>query len=396
MASVSQFSKFGIFKQRYQVIKIIYVVTGLATGGAEIMLYHLLCQINRDRFTPIVISLMDRGTLGDRIEALDIPVHTLNMTSTALSLPLAALQLIQITRQIQPDLIQGWMYHGNLAAQIASRFLPQQSPTLWDIQCSLYSLAFEKKLTALVIQIGARLSRSAFQVIHVSRVGKSQHEALGYDCHNGCVIPNGIDTSLFIPSTQARLTLRKELGLSETATLIGLICRYHPMKDHANFIQAAALLLKTHPDVYFILAGKDVDANNPPLFQLIQQLGLTNRVYLLGERRDTPQLIAALDIACSASSYGEGCPLVVEEAMSCGVPCVVTEVGDSGWVVGETGRVVPPANPTAFAQACKDLIDLDTEGRQVLGKQARQRIIESFSLEFVVAEYEQLYERALA
>lgn len=373
-------------------MKIIYVISGLPTGGAEIMLYKLLSKINREQFEPVVVSLMDRGTIGDCIEGLDIPVYTIGMKSGTPT-PVGTWRLIQTIRQLKPDLIQGWMYHGNLSAFVASIFCTSKIPVFWSIHYTIDSLASDKKLTVAIIKLCAYLSKFATQVIYVSYKSQLQHEALGYYKENSCVIPNGFDNSLFIPSIEARLTVRSELDLPEQSFLIGLIGRYHPMKDHANFLQAADLLLKHHPDIHFLLIGKGVDANNQILHQLIQELGISDRIHLLGERRDIPRLTAALDIASSASAYGEAFPLVLGEAMSCCVPCVVTDVGDSSLIVGNTGRVVPPRDPTALSDAWKEFILLSPEDKQVLGEAARARIIENFSLESVLKNYEALYEK---
>lgn len=370
---------------------VLYVITGLYTGGGERMLYNLLSKINRDRFSPVVLSLLDRGTWGDRIEALGVPVHTIDMkrgkpTTTAFW------RLTQIVSQIEPDLIQGWMYHGNLAAQVAAVFNHKKIPVLWSIHNSADSLVSENKMTEAVIKFGAWISKYPAKVAFVSRTSKLQHEALGYSFSNSCVIPNGFDTSVFTPSSEARLSVRFELKLPDNSFIIGLICRYHPMKDHANFIQAAALLLKNYPAVHFILAGTEVNSENHNLQNVIKHLEICHHIHLLGERKDIPRLTAALDISTSASAYGEAFPMVVGEAMSCGVPCVVTDVGDSGWIVGKTGRVVPPRNPEALVNAWKELIERSSEGRETLGKAARQRIIENFSLDSVVDQYEKLYE----
>jgi glycosyltransferase involved in cell wall biosynthesis len=378
------------------MMKIVYAIVGLTTGGAEIMLYRILSKINRDRFSPYVVCLMDRGTLGDRIEALGIPVYTLGMKTAGVPTPNVIWKLVNIIREIKPDLIQGWMYHGNLAAQFGSLFVGKQIPVFWTIQGTVYSLKLEKKMTAAIIKSSAYLSRLTSKVIHVSQVGKIQHEALGYDKKNGCVIFNSVDTSLFVPSEAARADIRAELGLPENAFLIGLVCRYHPMKDHANFLQAAAHLLQEYPDIHFALVGTGVVKENESLYQTIEQLGISHRTHLLGERSDMPRITAALDIASSASAYGEGCPLIVGEAMSCGVPCTVTDVGDSGLIVGNTGWVVPPKNPEALAKAWQESIELGSQGIKKLGKAARTRIIESFSLDTVVSEYEVLYESVIA
>jgi glycosyltransferase involved in cell wall biosynthesis len=373
-------------------MKIVYTIVGLTTGGAEVMLYRILTRINRERFSLSVVCLMDRGTLGDRIEALGIPVYTLGMKAGGIPTPNVIWKLINIIRKIKPDLIQGWMYHGNIAAQLAKVFCGLETPVFWSIHYSVYSLDAEKKMTQAVIKLGAPISKFAKQVLYVSKISKMQHEALGYEAENGYVIPNGMDISLFTPSLEARLSVRQELGLPSTSFLIGSICRYHPMKDHANFIKAAALLLKNYPDTHFMMAGSQVNSANKTLHQLIDELGIAHRIHLLGERSDMPRLMAALDIMASASAYGEAFPLVLGEAMSCGVPCTVTDVGDSGWIVGNTGWVVPPKNPEALAVSWQESIELGADGREALGKAARARIIESFSLDSVVAEYERFWD----
>ena len=375
---------------------LLHIITGLSTGGAERMLYNLLSKTDRLRFEPIVISLMDHGTLGDRIQQeLEIPVYTLNL-KRGLPTPAAILHLTSLVNRLKPDLIQGWMYHGNLAAQLASVVCIPKIPVVWSIHHSINSLASEKRMTQNIIRFSSIISKSSAQIAFVSQKSKFQHQALGYCSENSCVIPNGFDTSLFLPSVQARGSVREELGLPENSFLIGLIARYHPMKDHANFLRAAAKLLKDFPEVNFILAGSEVNQANQTLSQLIDKLGIANQTRLLGERNDIPRLTAALDLLTSASAYGEAFPLVVGEAMACGVPCVVTDVGDSAMLVGNTGRVVPLRNSEALANAWKELINLGTDGRQALGKAARAKILESFSLESVVAQYERLYESVLA
>jgi glycosyltransferase involved in cell wall biosynthesis len=128
------------------------------------------------------------------------------------------------------------------------------------------------------------------------------------------------------------------------------------------------------------------------LVEQIAQLNIQDRVHLLGARNDISRLTAALDICSLSSAYGEAFPLVIGEAMSCGVPCVVTDVGDSAWIVGDTGRVVPPKNAPALAEAWQELIELDPQDREKLGKMARKRVIEDFSIELIVDRYEEVYE----
>ena len=375
-------------------IRILHVVNDLAIGGSEMMLYKLLSRTNRKKFEPTVISLDGVEKLGDRIRELGIPVYSMGMKPSALR-PLSLLRLARAARRIKPDLIQGWMYHGNLAAQFAGLWARRPVSIFWNIRQSLYSLEDEKPATAKAIKLGARLSHWPDRILNNSRKSVTQHSAIGYQTANSVVIPNGFDTELFAPSEEARHTVRAELGVAQNTLLIGLIGRYHPLKDHATFLQAAALLLKQQPEAQFVLAGKLVDWNNESLRKQIQDLGMIQRVHLLGERLDIPRLTAALDVGTS-SSCEEGFPNVIGEAMSCAIPCVVTDVSDLRWIVGDSGKVVMPRDAEALAEAWKELIEIGRQERTALGVAARSRVTELFCLSSVVKQYECLYESALA
>ena len=367
-------------------IRLVFLITGLDTGGAEVMLHKLCSRIDRQRFAPMVISLGGKGKIGPRIEKLGIPVHALGMPRYwPWSALLTLKRLLAVHRT---DLIQGWMYHGNIVASLVAG----TTPVCWGIRQSLYGLENERALTRWVIRVGARISRFARLIVYNSRISAYQHERFGYDATRALIIPNGFDTDLLRPDGEARSTLRGELGLTEDVCLIGMIARYHPMKDHESFLSAAALISRQHPDVYFLLSGRGIDNGNRNLLALIEQGGLSGRVFLLGERADVPRLNAALDIASSTSAWGEGFANIIGEAMSCCVPCVVTDVGDSAWIVGDTGKVVPPRAPEALAAAWKELIGIGIDGRNVLGAHARQRVIDNFSLGTVVRQYESIYE----
>ncbi|MCK4304924.1 MAG: glycosyltransferase [Candidatus Eisenbacteria sp.] len=371
-------------------MKLCCVINGLETGGAEMMLCRLLGRLDRDRFEPVVISLIDKGTLGESIETLAVPVYALGMSRGRLSVR----GLWRLTRRLgllKPDLIQGWMYHGNLAALVGRYLASPRSALLWNIRHSISDLADEGRSTAWAIRGGALLSRSCGKIIYNSAVSARQHEALGYRSDRRVVIPNGFDCEEFKPAPGAGEALRKSLCLAPQDLLIGLIGRHHPVKDHANFFRAGSRLIATHKRVRFVLAGRGVEPANATLTALIRENGLDDRVRLLGERRDMPDLLAGLDIATS-SSFGEGFPNVIGEAMACGVPCVVTDVGDSSRLVGDTGCVVPARDPEALARAWGDLIKSGRDRRRRLGEKARQRIVREFSLDAIARQYEVLYQ----
>ena len=371
-------------------MRVAHIITGLAADGAETMLYKLLRAMDRTQFDPLVVSLGDKGAIGAHIEELGIPVFCCGMRPGVPSLA-AAFRMVRRLRDFRPDLLQGWMYHGNLAAQMASAFLPGRTPVIWNIRGSHHILREEKPLTAATIWLGARLSRLPVTIINNSLSSARSHDHyLGFAKDRWAILPNGFELEKFAPSDHAREELREELRLPADSLLIGLIGRYHPMKDHTNFLKAAAILHHWVPDVHFVLAGAGVDQDNAELRELVTAFGLEDCLHLLGGRTDAPHVTAALDIAGSAS-YSEAFPNVIGEAMSCGVPCVVTDVGDSAWVVGDTGFSVPPREPNALSDAWLELIGRGPGGRQTLGAAARIRIASLFSIGAVAAQYAQLY-----
>jgi glycosyltransferase involved in cell wall biosynthesis len=374
------------------LIRVCHIISGLGTGGAETMLYNLAGRMDRTRFEPSVISLIDTGSVGERIERAGVPVRALGMKRGAPS-PSGLFHLKKALREWRPDVIQGWMYHGNLAATLGAALAGGTVPLVWGIHHSLYDIARERPLTRTVIRLCARLSGRPAATVYVSRLSAAQHAEFGFRDRCREIIPNGFDGERFRPDSERRAAIRRELGIGGGQVLIGLIARYHPMKDHGNFLRAAARLAGTRPEARFLLAGTGVEARNGELSGMIETLGLAGRVDLLGERGDVADLMAALDILCMSSSHGEAFPMVVGEAMASGLPCAVTDVGDAGWLVGETGRVVPPKNADALAAALAELVGLGSEGRRTLGMAARRRIQDEFSLERNVEAYQALYEQ---
>jgi glycosyltransferase involved in cell wall biosynthesis len=176
--------------------------------------------------------------------------------------------------------------------------------------------------------------------------------------------------------------------------LVGLAARFDLIKDHRNFIRAARVLLQWMPTIHFLLCGEGVTPENRQLASWISEEGLGGQAHLLGRRTDMPRLLASLDVAVS-SSRGEAFPNIVGEAMACGVPCAVTDVGDSSLIVGKTGLVVPMGEPEALARAMEKLLQLAAEKRVQLGLAARQRIQEQYNISDIAARYAQMYEDVL-
>jgi glycosyltransferase involved in cell wall biosynthesis len=231
----------------------------------------------------------------------------------------------------------------------------------------------------------------AERIVCCSLVSYKFHLVLGYAAEKLLYIPNGFDTERFRPDPASRVSVRSELGLPPETRLIGYVARYDPQKDHDTFLAAARKLAATDPDTHFVLCGSEITPHNTDLVAAIRRHGIADRCHLLGMREDMPRITASLDLATTASAYGEAFPLVIGEAMACGVPCVVTEVGDSPLIVGETGAAIPPRDPDALSDGWRRLLSLSAEARKVMGERARTRIIEDFSLRQTTRAYEDLY-----
>jgi len=359
------------------------------------MLYKLLAAMDHSRFECSVISLMDTGVHGSRIEKLGVPVYTLNMKEGRPSLA-ALWRLIRTSRKLRPDVIQGWMYHGNLAATVAQKVTQSHPIVLWNIRQTLYGLEYEKRLSRLVIRANVKFSRSVSRIVYNSSLSASQHEAIGFEQRRRVLIPNGFEVDRFKPSADSRARIRADLCIDENSVVVGIIGRSHPMKDHANFVRAATQINTHRPDIHFVLVGPGLTEDNQELGSFVRASGAGDVFHFLGERTDIPEIMGALDVFVLCSAWGEAFPNVLGEAMSCGLACVATDVGDSAYILSDCGIVVSPRNTDELAEAILKLIELTPDQRQALGVQARKRILTEFSINGVASQYEALYKDVVA
>lgn len=370
-------------------MRLTVVTTGLRTGGAETMLLKLLGAA-RSRVEAEVVSLTTEGAVGPRIAALGVPVRALAMRG-GLDAPGAVVRLARELRRSRPDVVQTWMYHADLIGGLAAR--RAGVPAVWGLRQSNLDPVHSPRRTIWTARACARLShRVPARIACCSEASRRVHAALGYDEARMVVIPNGFDAEAFRPDASARASVRRELGLLGDAPLVGLVGRFDPQKDHGTFLRAAGLLRARWPEARFVLCGDGVTADNAALAAGAREAGVLGSCHFLGPRGDMPRLQAAFDVAALSSAYGEGFPNVVGEAMACGVPCVVTDIGDSAEIVGPTGRVVPPRDPRALAEAMDEVLSLGPEKRRELGALARQRVVQRYTLAEVARRYEALWE----
>jgi len=293
----------------------------------------------------------------------------------------------------RPQVIQGWLYHGNLAARALAPFLPG-ARLAWNIRQAHHGMAMEKPLTAVVIRMGAVLSRGVDAIVCNSSKAMSQHITIGYSNATWTVIPNGFDMNQFRPDPELRRATREALGLTHDLFVVGVLARVHPMKNHHGAIQAVAKLNSRIPGLRLLLAGHGATEDNIWLKEELRQTDLYGQTLLLGERTDIPGLANALDVLLNASHL-EGFPNVIGESLACGVPCVATDVGDSGVAMGEHGILVPPGNVDALGEALFSLYSLGPEARSTIGARGREHVAGRFGLDRIAGAYAALYDQLI-
>lgn len=355
---------------------ILHVISGLGMGGAERNLVQVGAGLRSRGLTQHVASVGQGDVWASALEESGIGVTRLGVASM-IDAPLGLVRLTSLVRRLQPDVIQGWMYHGDLFAALAHRLTPgRQRRLLWGLRAS----DTDKGGYGAIVAVNARLSAWPDIVVANSQAGLDYHRGRGYRPRKAEVIPNGIDVHRFKPDAVVRSEVRAALGIPADALVAVHVARNDPMKDHASFLAAMAAL----PPAQGILVGAGTET-----------LTLPANVRALGLRRDVERLYAAADIVVSTSAYAEGFSNAIAEGMSAGLIPIATDVGDARVVVGDTGIVVPPRDAAAVSAAIGTVIPLLPSERIAQGLRARSRVVEQFSLDQAVGRYERLY-RSLA
>lgn len=295
---------------------VLHIISGLTHGGAEMMLVKLLRELRADdSMDAAVVVLGGAGGLIPQVEALGIPVYNMGINSKYPS-PLKLVSLVTLIRRLNPVTVQTWMYHADLIGGVAARIAGVRR-IIWNVRNSGLASVSTKKITRIIVRLCSVFSHVLPTIIVTnSTVAARSHVEKGYkDLFK--VIPNGFDTDLFCPDEHAKCSFRATLGISDDTVVIGLIARFDPQKNHFGFLEAASILNKRRKGQCYLLAGLGVSIENPQLKRWIDAFGLQDSVVLIDVRDDMPAVINALDICTLCSTYGEGFPNVIGEAMAC-------------------------------------------------------------------------------
>jgi glycosyltransferase involved in cell wall biosynthesis len=363
---------------------IVHIISSLKVGGAEMMLKKLLLTRQQNGFDDAVICLTSKGKVGDDLSNSGLKVYYLNMS--ILNFPVALFNLFKLTKSLNTRVIQTWLYHADFFGSLVS--VVYRIPIIWNIRQTQFSS--KKSFTYLLMKLCAKLSFFIPRyVICAAENSRKSHINYGYDANKMLVIHNGFDVQTAILK---QTTVTDGLHLKKTNFLVGIVGRYHFDKDYASFVKASYHVLQVFPNTDFIMVGRELNSGNNELLDLINKFSVINRFRLHGESDQLQHIYPELDVFV-LSSINEGFPNVIGEAMMYGIPCVSTDVGDTEFIIGDTGIVTPKGDPAQLSNAICQILALSETERNRLGEKARERIIQNFSIATTVSKYSILYER---
>jgi glycosyltransferase involved in cell wall biosynthesis len=362
--------------------KLAFLIRSVDYGGAERHLLTLSRFLDKERFAVTVLYFYPGGRLENELRESGVRLIALDKKGRWDLLGFLW-RLIRQLRALRPEVLHSFLVEPNLLGVILKPLLPG-TKIIWGVRASVIDFANYDWLARLNFRLQSFFSRFADLIIFNSEAGRAHHLSEGFPAGKSLVIYNGIDTERFKPERVAGRKLRAELGIPEEARLIGHVARLDPVKDHDTFLKAAALLCRERSDVRFLMVGGGPEESVARLQTLASELGIRERVIWAGARARMTDVYNALDVFAS-SSLSEGFPNVIGEAMACGVPCVVTDAGDSSLIVGDTGIVIAPQSPDALAGGLGSILQRDLKE---LGERARGRINDRFAVARMIEETE--------
>jgi glycosyltransferase involved in cell wall biosynthesis len=374
-------------------MKVLHIIGGLNTGGAEMMLKRLV-DSHRDNpaYRHTVVSLTDIGKLGVHFQTIGVEIHCMGLRS-AFAIPVLLWRLVRLIRDTKPDVVQTWMYHADLLGGLAAGMAGNQH-VIWGIRTTDIR-AGGSFSTVIVRWLCARLSYWVPQmIVCVAEASRQSHISVGYDAKKMVVVPNGYDFDWLRASSDERQSLREQWGINQNDAVLGSLGRFNKVKDQENFVRAAGILAPQYPQLRFLMVGRGLNWDNKELSDWIVSTGFKNRFELFGERQDVPQCFAAMDIFCMHSRT-EGFPNVLAEAMAMGLPCVATDVGDAAMLLADSGVIVPKEDSEALAKGVEQFLGLNVDEQRTLGLRAKARVEAEFSMDRARKRFEAIYHQVL-
>lgn len=335
-------------------MRIFFLIRDMTIGGAQRQLVLLASELRKQGHQVTVATFYPGGQLWNELTENSVEAICLDKKGRW-DIFLFLFRLIKEIRRNNPDILYAYLRMPNILSIIAKLIFPEMR-VVWSVRSSNTDFSQYNWLTRLSFWLECRLAQFADLIISNSDAGKRFVAENGFPENKVQVVYNGIDTERFKPAPELRQRIRTEWGIAPDCVLIGMVARLDPKKDHDTFLRAARVVADRTSMVKFVCVGSGPKSYEQYLRATSHALGLQESVVWAGTRQDMAAVYGAINILCLPSSSGEGFPNAVGEAMACGVPCVVTDNGDSAFVVGDTGAVVPVGDADAIADAVLGLM----------------------------------------
>jgi glycosyltransferase involved in cell wall biosynthesis len=358
-------------------MRIALLIDRLDRGGSERQFIALATALRHRGHAVVALVFYPDGALEPELRAGGVDIRLLHKNGRW-DVVRFVWRLIRVLRQERPRVLHGYSGVPNVLTVLVRPFVPGLK-IIWGVRASNMPLHLYGRLPAILNRVGVALSRYPDLIIANSFAGREHVVSRGYPRSKVTVIPNGIDTNRFAPRPETGRRIRAEWNVPEGQKLVGLVGRVDPAKGHDTFLGAAALLAQRRPDLQFVCVGDGPCSRRQTVQRLGAELGLDGRVLWVSDHTDVPGVYNALDVFCCASD-SEGFPNVVGEAMACGVPCVVTNAGDSAWILGQPRFTVQPGDARGLADRVEVLLNTPPQEIARMTSASRQRVVDLFSI----------------
>ncbi|MCB9026626.1 MAG: glycosyltransferase [Bdellovibrionaceae bacterium] len=357
-------------------MKVIHIIVSLDTGGAETMLIKLI-ENSPPTLQHLVLTFRPHSP-----RALKLIENGYNITKVSFW------KMIKTIKTEKPDILMGWLFHGCFLSAFVKLIFGFKTKVIWNIRYSEFPKSNFRNI--LIVRVLKIISHLVDGIIYNSYAGKKVHEDMGYNPKNSKVIYNGFNLDLFTSNVNTQIQFKKDHQLPENSFLFGMVGRFDKLKNQIQFINYAKEFLSSikeeNRNIYFVFIGKNMDKTNKVIQNLLIDFEFENRFILLGEQKNLQKFYPCFDVHCLYSTT-EGFPNVIGESMACEVPCIASDVGDVKRIIGDTGWVVPINDKNQLFFAFNQAYEANLETRKELGQQARQKIIDNYSLRNVIQEY---------
>ena len=375
-------------------MRILNIIGSLEIGGAELVLARLVVGLKEHARVAdvLVVTFGQESAVSRQLERNGVKVYCADLRGVTSFLP-RFVAMIGRMREFSPDIVQTWMYPADFIGGLLARLLGFKR-VFWNIRNTDVNqgISYTTRLAFQCCRLFATFI--PYKIIVVTEVSKSWHQKRGYPGKKMMVIENGFSAQSRFGGPSDRTAARVKLlgpGMA-SKLLVGSAARFNFYKDHPNLLSGFAHYIGRHPDspMVLVLVGYGVTPMNAVLMRLLTDLGIRERVLLLGHQDDMSLFYQSIDVFCM-HSRSEGLPNVLMEAVFHELPVVTTDVGGAADICGSFGCVVTPQDPKALALGFETLLSTrDAWPHNV--KRAKQRLLERYGMDYMITEYLQAYD----